>query len=45
MIVKPDQAASVLKLILSNGSPTDHVIKPGDSVSGISSSPSAKTWS
>ena len=45
MIVKPDQATSVLKLSLSTGAATDHVVLPGDSVSGISSSPSAKTWS
>lgn len=45
MLVKPDQSVSVLKLSLSNGTVTDHTTLPGDSVSAISSSPSAKTWS
>lgn len=45
MLIVPSQATSVLKLSLSNGSPTDHEIKPTDSVSAITSSPSAKTWS
>ena len=32
MIQKPDRRKRVLKLILSDGSPTDHVTKPGDLV-------------
>lgn len=45
MPVKPDQDVNALRLSTSLGAQTDAHVKPGDSVTAISSSPSAKTWS
>lgn len=41
----PGQDMSAVRLSTSLGAQTNAAVKPGDVVSSISSSPSAKTWS